>query len=150
MLLDNFTYKIIYYVLYYILFAIGQAFSMWGQYVTLPYANLTYWKAFSMAIPFAWSNWLFTTFAIDIGHTHDIASPTQDTFLLIVLQFSYLLIINRFYLKKRITNSDIYAFFIILVGYAVSLFHLVTKALGEKEPKITQKNEEDLILDNSP
>jgi hypothetical protein len=129
MLLDNSTYKTIYYVLYYILFAIGQAFSMWGQYVTLPYANLTYWKAFSMAIPFAWSNWLFTTFAIDIGHTHDIASPTQDTFLLIVLQFSYLLIINRFYLKKRITNSDIYAFFIILIGYAISLFNLVTKTV---------------------
>lgn len=127
-MLDN--SKTIYYVLYYILFAIGQAFSMWGQYVTLPYANLTYWQAFSMAIPFAWSTWLFTTFAIDIGHTHDIASPTQDTFLLIVLQFSYLLIINRFYLKKHITNSDIYAFFIILIGYAVSLFHLVQKAIG--------------------
>ena len=134
------------------MFAIGQALSMWGQYVTLPYTNLTYWQAFSLAIPFAWSNWLFTTFEIDIGHTHDIASPTQDTFLLIVLQFSFLLIINRFYLKKKITNSDIYAFFIILIGYAVSLFHLVTKALGKKEPKINKKTEdgEEFILDNSP
>jgi len=143
--------KLVYYVLYYILFATGQSLSMWGQYVTLPYTNLTYWQAFSMAIPFAWSNWLFTTFAIDIGHTHDIASPTQDTFLLIVLQFTYLLIINRFYLKKKITNSDLYAFFIILIGYAVSLFQLVSKALGKKVPKINKKTEdEELILDNTP
>lgn len=148
----TFDSKTVYYVLYYILFAIGQALSMWGQYVTLPYTNLTYWQAFSMAIPFAWSNWLFTTFAIDIGHTHDIASPTQDTFLLIVLQFTYLLIINRFYLKKKITKSDIFAFFIILVGYAVSMFHLVTKAIGAKVPKTSKKTEddEDIILNNSP
>jgi hypothetical protein len=146
----TFDSKTVYYVLYYILFAIGQALSMWGQYVTLPYTNLTYWQAFSMAIPFAWSNWLFTTFAIDIGHTHDIASPTQDTFLLIVLQFTYLLIINRFYLKKKITNSDIFAFLIILVGYAVSMFHLVTKVLGTQKPKTGNNTDSEFILDNSP
>jgi len=146
----TFDSKTVYYVLYYILFAIGQALSMWGQYVTLPYTNLTYWQAFSMAIPFAWSNWLFTTFAIDNGHTHDIASPTQDTFLLIVLQFTYLLIINRFYLKKKITNSDIFAFLIILVGYAVSMFHLVTKALGTQKPKTGNNTDSEFILDNSP
>ncbi len=146
----KFYSKNVYYVLYYILFAIGQALSMWGQYVTLPYTNLTYWQAFSMAIPFAWSNWLFTTFAIDIGHTHDIATPTQDTFLLIVLQFTYLLIINRFYLKKKITNSDIFAFLIILIGYAVSMFHLVTKALGTQKPKTGNTTDSEFILDNSP
>ena len=125
--------KIILYITYYILFAIGQAFSMWGQYVTLPFANLTYWKAFSMAIPFAWVNWLFMTFAIDIGHTHGIASPTQDTFLLIILQFSFLLVINKYYLKKPINNSDIYAFFIILFGYLVSFFHLVSAVIKKKK-----------------
>ena len=92
--------KIAMYIIYYILFAIGQAFSMWGQYVTLPFANLNYWQAFSMAIPFAWIDWIFLTFAIDIGNKYDLVSPTQDTFLLIVLQFSYLLVINKYYLKK--------------------------------------------------
>ena len=123
MFLDS---KIAMYIIYYILFAIGQAFSMWGQYVTLPFANLNYWQAFSMAIPFAWIDWIFLTFAIDIGNKYDLVSPTQDTFLLIVLQFSYLLVINKYYLKKHINNSDIYAFLIILFGYAISLFHLVT------------------------
>ena len=123
MFLDS---KIAMYIIYYLLFATGQAFSMWGQYVTLPFTNLTYWQAFSMAIPFAWINWIFLTFAIDLGNKYDLVSPTQDTFLLIVLQFSYLLVINKYYLKKHINNSDIYAFLIILFGYAVSLFHLVT------------------------
>ena len=123
MFLDS---KIAMYIIYYILFAIGQAFSMWGQYVTLPFANLNYWQAFSMAIPFAGIDWIFLTFAIDIGNKYDLVSPTQDTFLLIVLQFSYLLVINKYYLKKHINNSDIYAFLIILFGYSISLFHLVT------------------------
>ena len=122
MFLDS---KIAMYIIYYILFAIGQAFSMWGQYVTLPFANLNYWQAFSMAIPFAWIDWIFLTFAIDIGNKYDLVSPTQDTFLLIVLQFSYLLVINKYYLKKHINNSDIYAFLIILFGYSISLFHLL-------------------------
>lgn len=123
--------KIVSYIMYYVLFAVGQSFSMWGQYVTLPFTNLTYWEAFSMAIPFAWINWVFLTFAINIGNKYDLVSPTQDTFLLILLQFSFLLVINKYYLKKGINNSDIYAFFIILFGYAVSFFHLVT-ALNEK------------------
>jgi hypothetical protein len=123
--------KIMSYIMYYALFAIGQSFSMWGQYVTLPFTNLTYWQAFSMAIPFAWINWVFMTFAINIGNKYKLVSPTQDTFLLILLQFSFLLVINKYYLQKRINNSDIYAFFIILFGYAVSFFHLVT-ALDER------------------
>jgi hypothetical protein len=84
-----------------------------------------------MAIPFAWISWVFMTFAINIGNKYKLVSPTQDTFLLILLQFSFLLVINKYYLKKRINNSDIYAFFIILFGYAVSFFHLVT-AINEK------------------
>ena len=123
--------KVVPYIMYYVLFAIGQSFSMWGQYVTLPFANLTYWQAFSMAIPFAWINWVFLTFAINIGNKYKLVSPTQDTFLIILLQFSFLLVINKYYLQKRINNSDIYAFFIILFGYAVSFFQLVT-ALDER------------------
>ena len=121
--------KIISYIMYYVLFAIAQALSMWGQYVTLPYTKLTYWQAFSMAIPYAWVDWLFMTFAIDIGNREKLVTPTQNTFLLIILQFSFLLVINKYYLKKKINNSDIYAFFIILIGYAVSLFGLVTKVM---------------------
>jgi len=115
---------------------------MWGQYVTLPYKNLSYWQAFSMAIPFAWADWFFMTFAVDVGHSYELVTPTQDTFLLIILQFSLVLLINRFYLKQKVYKSDIYAFFILLIGYFVSFFHLFSKLFNipiHKEPNTTNK-----------
>ena len=125
----QYDYKIVLYIIYYILFIIAQAFSMWGQYITLPFVSLSYWEAFSMAIPFAWTSWLFMTFAIDIGNKHNLVTPTQNTFLLIILQFGFLLIINKFYLKKKINNSDIYAFYLIMFGYLISLFSLFTSIM---------------------
>ena len=37
--------KLPYYVLFLVLFIVAQSFSMWGQFVTLPYKNLTMWEA---------------------------------------------------------------------------------------------------------
>ena len=126
------TSKPLQYFVYLSLFVIGQSLSMWGQYVTLPYKNLTYFQGLRMAIPFAWADWFFMTFAIDIGHRYKLATPTQDTFLLIILQFTLVLLINQFYLKQKIYRSDIIAFLILLVGYFVSFFHLLSLALGRK------------------
>ena len=44
--------KLPYYVLFLFLFILAQSLSMWGQFVTLPYKNLTMWEAYKMAIPF--------------------------------------------------------------------------------------------------
>jgi hypothetical protein len=126
------TSKPLQYFVYLSLFVIGQSLSMWGQYVTLPYKNLTYFQGLRMAIPFAWADWFFMTFAIDIGHRYKLATPTQDTFLLIILQFTLVLLINQFYLKQKIYRSDIIAFLILLVGYFVSFYHLLSYALGRK------------------
>ena len=126
------TSKPLQYFVYLSLFVIGQSLSMWGQYVTLPYKNLTYFQGLRMAIPFAWADWFFMTFAIDIGHKYKLATPTQDTFLLIILQFTLVLLINQFYLKQKIYRSDIIAFLILMVGYFVSFFHLLSLALGRK------------------
>ena len=126
------TSKPLQYFVYLLLFVIGQSLSMWGQYVTLPYKNLTYFQGLRMAIPFAWADWFFMTFAIDIGHKYKLATPTQDTFLLIILQFTLVLLINQFYLKQKIYRSDIIAFLILLVGYFVSFYHLLSVALGRK------------------
>jgi hypothetical protein len=131
-MLDLNTSKPLQYFVYLSLFVIGQSLSMWGQYVTLPYKNLTYFQGLRMAIPFAWADWFFMTFAIDIGHKYKLASPTQDTFLLIILQFTLVLLINQFYLKQKIYRSDIIAFLILMVGYFVSFFHLLSYALGRK------------------
>jgi hypothetical protein len=119
--------KLPYYALFLFCFILAQSLSMWGQYVTLPYKNLTMWEAYKMAIPFAWLDWIVMTFTIMIGDKYELVTPTQDTFLLIIIQFSLILIINRFYLKQKLTKSDIIAFIIILFGFFVSFFHLFSK-----------------------
>jgi hypothetical protein len=127
--------KLPYYVLFIFLFILAQSLSMWGQYVTLPFKNLTMWEAYKMAIPFAWMDWLVMTFVIMIGHKYELVTPTQDTFLLIIVQFCLILIINKFYLKRTITNSDIIAFFIIVAGFLASFLHIVSKVFNIPVPE---------------
>jgi len=120
------------YILFFTLFISAQSFSMWGQFVTLPFKHLTMWEAYKMAIPYAWLDWIFMTFAVMVGDTYNLVTPTQDTFLLIILQFILILIINQFYLKQTIFRSDIVAFFIILIGFFISFFHGISKLTGAK------------------
>lgn len=132
--------KLPYYALFLFLFIVAQSLSMWGQYVTLPFKNLSMWEAFKMAIPFAWMDWFVMTFVIMIGDKYELVTPTQDTFLLIILQFSLILIINSFYLKQTINRSDIIAFFIILIGFLVSFVHIVSKVFNI--PVVVHPNKE--------
>jgi hypothetical protein len=132
--------KLPYYVLFLGLFILGQSLSMWGQYVTLPFKNLTMWEAFKMAIPFAWLDWVVMTFTIQVGDQHKLVTPTQDTFLLIIIQFTLVLLINRFYLKQKIYRSDLIAFVIILLGFAVSFVHIVSNIFKLPIPKHTTEN----------
>ena len=122
--------RFIQYLVYAILFIIGQSAAMWGLYYTLPFKNLSMWQAYKMAIPFAWLDWIFMTLAINVGHTYNLVTPTQDTFVLIIVQFTLILIINQLYLKQNIFRSDIIAFFMILIGFCISFFHILSKALG--------------------
>jgi hypothetical protein len=108
---------------------------MWGQFVTLPYKSLSMWEAYKMAIPFAWLDWVVMTFTVMVGHKYELVTPTQDTFLLIIIQFCLILIINQYYLKKNVYKSDIIAFFIILLGFFISFLHLVSKAFNIPVPE---------------
>lgn len=119
--------KLLYYVLFLFLFILAQSFSMWGQFVTLPYKHLSMWEAYKMAIPFAWLDWVVMTFTVMVGHKYELVTPTQDTFILIIIQFSLILLINQYYLKQKVSRSDIIAFLIILFGFFVSFLHLISK-----------------------
>jgi hypothetical protein len=110
---------------------------MWGQYVTLKYPNMGMFAAYKMAIPFAWLDWLFMSMAVKLGDQYKLVTPTQDTFTLIALQFTAILIINHFYLHQPLFRSDIIAFFIILFGFAVSFNNMLSKALGRPVPSAT-------------
>lgn len=138
-----------YYALFISLFIVAQSLSMWGQYVTLPYKNLSMWEAYKMAIPFAWLDWIVMTFVVMVGDKYDLVTPTQDTFLLIIIQFCLVLIINHFYIKQKVSRSDIIAFFIILFGFFVSFLHIISKIFNIPIPKghisdsTVEKEEED-------
>lgn len=127
--------KVVQYILFLFLFITAQSFSMWGQYVTLPFKNLSTWEAYKMAIPFAWLDWFVMTYAVQVGDKYNLVTPTQDTFLLIIIQFALILLINHFYLKQKIFRSDIVAFFIIIAGFYVSFSNIVSHLLGIPVPK---------------
>ena len=148
--------KIHYYALFLFLFVLAQSLSVWGQYVTLPFTNLSAWNAFKMAIPFAWLDWLIMPFAIKLGNDYELVTPTQDIFLLIIIQFSLFLIINHFYLKQDIFRSDYIGFFIILAGFFVSFNNVISKMFnlpipkhpGQKEGQDKDKDKEGQDKDN--
>uniref|UniRef100_A0A6C0KGX4 Uncharacterized protein n=1 Tax=viral metagenome TaxID=1070528 RepID=A0A6C0KGX4_9ZZZZ len=125
--------NIVYYIQYFVIFILAQSVSMWGQYFTLKFPNMTMVESFMKAIPFAWLDWFLMTIAVDLGEKHKLVTPTQDTFLLIIIQFVLVLLINHFYLKQIISRSDIIAFFLILFGFAVSFNKLASKFLEKKD-----------------
>ena len=137
--------KIIYYIQFLASFIIAQSISMWGQFYTLKYPNIAMFKACLMAIPFAWLDWFFMTIAISLGHKYNLVSETQDTFLLIITQFILVLIINHFFLKQVLSKSDIIAFFVILLAFAISFSSLVSKLMGIPIPKKVKKNEKEEV-----
>jgi hypothetical protein len=119
--------KIYYYIIYFLLFFIGQAFAIWGSYSILKFPNLTFWESYKKAIPFAWIYWMFLTPAIYIGHKYNLVSPSQNIFLLIILQFTLVILINKYYLKIKVYRSDFISFGLILFGYFISIFHIVSQ-----------------------
>jgi len=134
--------KILLYVQFLASFIVAQSFSMWGQFYTLKYPNISMFKAFLMAIPFAWLDWFFMTIAVGLGHKHKLVTETQDTFLLIITQFTVILLINYFFLKQKLSKSDIVAFGVILIAFAISFLNLVSKAAGIPVPKKVKKEED--------
>jgi hypothetical protein len=124
--------KLIYYVEFLAAFFAAQMTSMWGQYFTLKFPKMGMVEAFLRAIPFAWVDWFFMSIAVGLGDKHKLVTPTQDTFLLIIIQFCTILLINKFYLKQPLSRSDIVTFFIILIGFYVSSGEVVSRVLGKQ------------------
>ena len=77
-----------------------------------------------------------------LGRTNkNLLTPTQVTMLLIIVQWSLLLILNHFYLKQKVTRSDLITFPILLFAFGVSGGHLVSKLLGRPIPSDKPKKE---------
>ena len=108
------------YIKYFLTFFAGQAFNIWGQFFTLKYNNISMFQAYIRAIPFAWVSWFFMTIAIGLGDKHTIVTPFQDVLVLIIMQFVVTIMVNKYWLNKNISRSDILAFIIIVFGLYVS------------------------------
>jgi uncharacterized protein (DUF486 family) len=127
------------YVKFFGLWLTSTIISIIGMYAHLKYPNQPLIQALSMALPFAWVDWFFMTMAMDINNKYKIMNPTQDIMFLIIAQYTILLILNRFYLKQKVTVSDLVAWPIMLLGFAVSGFHIVSKLLGRKIVKKSKR-----------
>ena len=127
--------KTFYYFLYFITFIIGQGFSMWGQYFTLKFPNMTMVEAFKAAIPFAWADWFFITMAVMIAKSKELFTETQTIFILIITQFILVLLINQFFLKQAISKSDYVCFGVIMLAFYVSYQNALSNALGVPVPE---------------
>jgi hypothetical protein len=128
------------YVLFLGLFFISTAISIVGQFIFLQFPGIGLLKSYGLALPFAWVDWLFMTKAIDISHTHKLFTPTQDTFLLVITQFIFVLIYNHLVFKNKVTRSDIFAFFTILAAFYVSYQNTFSWILDIPYTKIEHKH----------
>ena len=127
------------YILFLILFTISITLSSWGQYVTLPFKDLSMWQAYKMAIPFVWIEWIIVTYAISFQDKYELFTPTHIILLLMVIQFITVLIINKYYFKNNTYISDIVAFVVILLGFFISFFNIFSKALNLPIDTVTDK-----------
>jgi len=118
------------YVLFLILFFISTAISTVGQYIFLQFPGISLLKSYGLALPFAWVDWLFMTKAIEISHKNKLFTPTQDTFILVITQFVFVLIYNALVFKNKVTRSDIIGFFLILLAFYISFNNVLSKFLG--------------------
>jgi hypothetical protein len=143
MILDGLP-KAAHYGAFLLMFILAQASSMWGQFFTLKFPNMGMVEAFLRAIPFAWLDWFFMSIAVFIGDRYKLVTPTQDTFLLIIIQFISILVINAFWLKQALTKSDIACFFIILLGFYISFTQAVSKMMGLPLRKDDEEKDEDV------
>ena len=90
------------------MFICAQAASM-GTIFYAKIPNMTMIQAFLAAIPL--HGWGFMSRCI-LSDKYKLVTPTQDTLLLIMVQFVSILVINSLWLKQSISRSDIACFFI--------------------------------------
>ena len=126
--------KVFQYIAFLSTFILSDFVSTWGSLFTLKFPNMTMWEAFKQAIPWAWITWLLTTISVHISDKYKLATPIQVTFLMMIDQFIATVVVNKYWLHQKISRSDYVTFFVILFGFYVSFFRVVTKIINREEP----------------
>lgn len=126
-------------------FIVSQIFSVSVVFVSLYYKNLSMWGSYKLAIPFSWVSWIFLTKAVEISTKYNLLDPNQLVFLLIITQFILIIIFNFLILKKSVTKSEIAAFFILIIAYAISNYNIFSNFFNLKiDNKDNEKKDEEI------
>ena len=129
-------------IIYLFSFVISQFFNILGKFISIKYPTMSFIKVYLYSVPFTLLAFYLSTYAIYIGDKFNIATPIQDTYMLIINQFIFITLLSIYWLNKNITRSDVVTFFIILLGFYVSYSEVVSEWLGLKsKPQIELKQE---------
>ena len=115
-----------YYALYLTLFIISQTFSMWGQYITLPFKTISHFPVPDVVAAAAWSGWIFMTCAVYINNFYELTSPNQVVLLLIIVQNTIMVFIDKFYFGNELLISYLIGFTFMLLGFYISLYKVIS------------------------
>lgn len=131
-----------YFIVYITIFLISQLFNIIGKFFALKYYDSSFFSLYIHALPYVLFAYLLSTIAIYIGDKYKLVTPVQDTFMLIISQFIFIILLSVYWLNKKITKSDVATFFIILLAFYVSYSEIVSEWLGLKsKPEIELKQE---------
>lgn len=98
-----------------------------------------------MIIPYAWLGWIFLVSALYLVNKKKGINIVKIGFLLILIQFTVVLLINKIYLKENPKNSDLIAFVIIFIGNLISENHFISKIFNIPIPDYHKKQEKEVI-----
>ena len=138
--------KIVIYLKYFITFICGQIFATWAQFYTMKNPGWSVFKSTAVAMPFAWIDWIFLTYAIDLSNKHNLLTHIQNIFTLIMIQVGLFLIMMKYFLKKPLYKSDYVSFLLIFIAFAISYQNYISKLFKIKIPEaIDKKNNKEII-----
>lgn len=119
-------------IIYLFSFIISQFLNILGKFISIKYPEMSFGKVYLYSLPFTLLAFLLSTYAIYIGDKYNIATPIQDTYMLIINQFIFITLLSILWLNKNINLSDTITFFIILLAFYVSYSEIVSEWLGLK------------------
>lgn len=120
-----------------LLYIIANFLIIVASYITVPYPHLSSWKIFLMAIPFAFVSRIFLTGALTIQNDNNLLDANSLVFLLIILQFIFVLIGNHYYLNEQTTRSEYFAFVLLIIAYIINNYNIFSRILGIPIPPPT-------------
>ena len=112
------------------LLLIGQIFSAIGSFISVPYENITFFEAYTMALPYILIQRILGNIAVYYIDKFKFFTNNQMVMMILLMQFIITLIINKMYLHHKNTFSDYIGVIILILAYYISGFRLISKLIS--------------------